>query len=116
MGRYEDFWAVTEAALRYALRRLGHGPEVLVAAHQRAEPGVLELLLAPGRRGRDGVARDLASRLDDRVDVEERAVRVEDVAADRRHRSMVSRRGRPGRLQPWRERSSGGSSPVSTKA
>jgi len=23
MGRYEDFWAVTEAALRYALRRLG---------------------------------------------------------------------------------------------
>ena len=22
MGRYEDFWAVTEAALRYALRRL----------------------------------------------------------------------------------------------
>ena len=23
MGRYEDFWAVTEAALRYAIRRLG---------------------------------------------------------------------------------------------
>ena len=23
MGRYEDFWAVTEAALRYAVRRLG---------------------------------------------------------------------------------------------
>ena len=23
MGRYEDFWAVTESALRYALRRLG---------------------------------------------------------------------------------------------
>src|SRR2546428_10343268 len=23
MGRYEDFWAVTEAALRFALRRLG---------------------------------------------------------------------------------------------
>src|SRR2546428_3292049 len=23
MGRYEDFWAVTESALRYAIRRLG---------------------------------------------------------------------------------------------
>src|SRR5215470_7831755 len=23
MGRYEDFWAVTEAALRYSVRRLG---------------------------------------------------------------------------------------------
>ena len=26
MGRYEDFWAVTEAALRFALRRLGLRP------------------------------------------------------------------------------------------
>ena len=25
MGRYEDFWAVTDAALRYAVRRLGLG-------------------------------------------------------------------------------------------
>jgi 2-haloacid dehalogenase len=31
MGRYEDFWAVTEAALRYALRRLGlHASEAQV--------------------------------------------------------------------------------------
>jgi 2-haloacid dehalogenase len=26
MGRYEDFWAVTEAALRHAVRRLGLAP------------------------------------------------------------------------------------------
>jgi 2-haloacid dehalogenase len=37
MGRYEDFWAVTEAALRYAVRRLG-----LTAS----EPQIARLLAA----------------------------------------------------------------------
>jgi 2-haloacid dehalogenase len=37
MGRYEDFWAVTEAALRYALRRLGiTASEAQVAALMEA--------------------------------------------------------------------------------
>src|SRR5207244_11393999 len=101
---------------RVAQRRLGHGPEVLVAAHERAEQRVLELLLAPGRREGRRVARDLAARLDDRMDVEERAVRVEDIAANRRHRAAAARRARPGCRGPGWERSSGGSSPASTKA
>src|SRR5439155_11858737 len=73
---------------RVAQRRLGHAPEVLVATHQRAEPRVLELLLAPGRREGRRVARDLAARLDDRMDVEERAG-----TRRRRSRESASPRG-----------------------
>jgi 2-haloacid dehalogenase len=40
MGRYEDFWAVTEAALRFALRRLG------VAAAPAAIERLMEAYLA----------------------------------------------------------------------
>jgi 2-haloacid dehalogenase len=53
MGRYEDFWAVTEQALRYAIRRLGlrvSGPEIarLMEAY---------LTLAPFSDARRGLER-----------------------------------------------------------
>ena len=53
MGRYEDFWAVTEQALRYAVRRLGlrvSGPEIarLMEAY---------LTLAPFSDARRGLER-----------------------------------------------------------
>src|SRR5213593_2097262 len=104
----------TELADRVAERRLGDFPEVGVGAHQRPQPRVLELLLPP--RGREGhrIARDLAARLDHRVHVEERAVGVEDVAADRAHREYVVRRARAGRLGAGLG-SDGASSPASTK-
>jgi 2-haloacid dehalogenase len=40
MGRYEDFWAVTEAALRFALARLG------IAAGDAAVAGLMEAYLS----------------------------------------------------------------------
>ena len=63
-------------------RRLGHQPEIFVALHEGAQPRVFELLLTPHGRQRGRVAGDLASSFDDRVNIEERAVRVEDEPAD----------------------------------
>jgi len=63
-------------------RRLGDHPEIVVAPHEGAQPRVFELLLAPQRRERGRIAGELAAGFDDGVDVEERAVRVEDVPAD----------------------------------
>ncbi len=56
----------------------GDGPEVLVAPHEGAEPGVFELLGAPEVGQRLRIPGDRAPGLDDRVDVEEGAGRVEE--------------------------------------
>src|SRR5262249_4381050 len=66
-------------------------PEILVTAHQRAKPGVLELLLAPERREGLRILGDRPTRLDDGVDVEERPVGVEEDGARPGHRR--TRRG-----------------------
>src|SRR5439155_23307208 len=78
------------------------------------QPRILQLFLAPGGRQGRRVARDLAAGFDDRVDVEERAVRVEDVASDRAHCVSVVRRVRAGFFGVGRG-SGGLSSPASTK-
>src|SRR5262249_7045852 len=57
---------------------LRNGPEVLVAPHEAVEPRVLELLLTPERGQSSGVARDGPAHVDDRVDVEQRPIRVEE--------------------------------------
>jgi 2-haloacid dehalogenase len=72
MGRYEDFWSVTEAALRYAVRRLGLAAtegdlQALMAAYLRLAcfPEVPETLarLAPRPRAilSNGAPRMLAA-------------------------------------------------------
>ena len=76
-----------EPAQREAQGLTGHQPEVLVAAHQRAQPRVLELLLAPEQGQRLRVRGHRARRLHDRVDVEQRPVGVEDEGARRGHPS-----------------------------
>ena len=67
---------------RVAQGGLGHRPKVLVPAHEGAQPRVLKLLLTPSGRQRLRVSRDLATDRYDGVDVEERAIGVEDKAAD----------------------------------
>jgi 2-haloacid dehalogenase len=53
MGRYEDFWAVTESALRFALRRLGiTADEAQISALMQSY-----LSLACFPEARDGLAR-----------------------------------------------------------
>src|SRR5262249_36179644 len=90
--------AETEPANRVAQRRLRHGPEVDVGAHQRPQPRVLELLLPPRGRERHRIAGDLAAGLDDRVNVEQRAVGVEDVPGNRAQRVYAMRAPRAGRF------------------
>jgi HAD superfamily phosphatase (TIGR01681 family) len=59
-------------------RRDGDAAEILVAAHQAAQPRVLELLRAPRRRKRDALAgEDRLGEAAHGVHVEDRAVRVE---------------------------------------
>jgi 2-haloacid dehalogenase len=53
MGRYEDFWAVTEAALRFSVRRLGlHADDTQLARLMDAY-----LTLAPFPEAEDALAR-----------------------------------------------------------
>ncbi len=99
-----------EPAHRVAQGLAGHHPEVLVALHERAEPRVLELLLAPEEREGLRVGGDGPRGVHDGVDVEERAVGVEDEGARRapsqpapgspaRGRRSLGRRGRTGGLR-----------------
>ena len=39
MGAYADFWVITEAALRYAIRRLGLAPEGVGRREQKRSCG-----------------------------------------------------------------------------
>ena len=57
MGRYEDFWAVTESALVFACRRLGLQPSV--ADRQRLMDAYLRLEAFPEARGALARLRDL---------------------------------------------------------
>jgi 2-haloacid dehalogenase len=57
MGRYEDFWAVTDAALTYACRHLGLA--VTPAARQGLMDAYLALAPFPEVRGALGRLRDL---------------------------------------------------------
>src|SRR5262249_12776692 len=62
---------------------LGHLPEVLVSSHQAATPGVLQLLEAPGIAQGGSLAREeLLAERDDRMHVEQGAVRVEGKSLD----------------------------------
>jgi hypothetical protein len=66
-------------------RGFRHRPEVLVAPHERSQPRVFELLLPPEERERLGIAGEGTAGLDHRVNVEERAVGVEDEGLGRGH-------------------------------
>jgi 2-haloacid dehalogenase len=57
MGRYEDFWAVTESALVFACRRLGLQPSA--AERQRLMDAYLRLEAFPEARGALARLRDL---------------------------------------------------------
>jgi 2-haloacid dehalogenase len=57
MGRYEDFWAVTESALVFACRRLGLQPSA--ADRQRLMDAYLRLEAFPEARGALARLRDL---------------------------------------------------------
>src|SRR6266849_7933998 len=62
---------------------LGHLPEVLVPPHQAPSPGVLQLLEAPGvAQGRSLAGEELLAERDDRMHIEQGAVRVEGEALD----------------------------------
>ena len=96
-GRYRPFWDLTRAGLRYAALRLnlplddaaealrgeaqagaGQVPERPVLAAHRAQPGVLDLLVAPQHGEPVPVTgEELFGQQPDAVDVEQRAVRVE---------------------------------------
>jgi hypothetical protein len=68
----------TEPTARERESRFRNGPEVLVPSHEASEPRVLELFLAPERRQLLRVAGDGPPGFHDRVDVEQRPVRVEE--------------------------------------
>src|SRR6266581_1496874 len=76
--------------------RLGHPSEILIAAHQAALPGVLELLGPPQLAQRRALSRpQLLAQRDHGVHVEERSVGVENQRAQGRQGFLQGTGGRP---------------------
>jgi len=59
-------------------RGFGEIPEVLVALHERSQRGKFELLLPPQRRRRLQISGEIGCSNDDRVHIEQCAIRVKD--------------------------------------